>query len=46
MTFDISVVTALGRSHFQVKARCFCCNEELETVADGPVVSYEAWPTR
>lgn len=45
MTFDISAVTALERSPFQVQRRCFCCNKALEIATDGPVVSYDAWPT-
>lgn len=45
MTFDISVVAAKEESPLQVQTRCFCCNQELTNVADGPVVSYDAWPT-
>lgn len=45
MTFDISVVVAKAESPFQVQTRCFCCNEELGSATDGPVVSYDGWPT-
>lgn len=45
MTFSISIVVEKDRSPFQLQTRCFCCNEEVKTANDGPIISYDAWPT-
>lgn len=44
MTFHISVVVAKEDTPFELQTRCFCCNGELKTAADGPLVSYDAYP--
>jgi hypothetical protein len=45
MAFEISIITAREQSPIPVESRCFCCNAELKTAADGPLVAYDAYPT-
>lgn len=45
MTFSISVVVDRETSPFQLQTRCFCCGEEIKTAMDGPVISYDGFPT-
>lgn len=45
MTFYISAVVANAESPIRGESRCFCCNQELTSALDGPVVAYDAYPT-